>query len=52
MDTDRDFRWLVYKIVNIIREHAMQSRAVIATGVITNILVFISVISAYPWVRK
>jgi hypothetical protein len=46
------FSWLVFKIVEIIRHHAVQHGAVIATGVITNVLVIISVLSAFPWVRK
>lgn len=45
-------RWLVYKIVDIVRHYAHQHYAVIATGVITNLLVIISVLSAFPWIRK
>lgn len=45
-------RWLVFKIVTIIRERARQHDAVIATGIITNIFVLISVLSAFPWIRK
>lgn len=44
--------WLVYKIVDIIRYRAVQHSAVIATGVITNVAVIISVLSAFPWIRK
>ncbi len=44
--------WLVFKIVDIIRFRYMQHGAVIVTGVITNVLVFISILSAFPWVRK
>ncbi|KAN0089745.1 hypothetical protein V8E51_020005 [Hyaloscypha variabilis] len=44
--------WLVYKIVDIIRHRAVQNSSVIATGVITNTLVIISVLSAFPWVRN
>ena len=44
--------WLVFKIVDIIRHRAVQHGAVIATGIITNVLVIISVLSAFPWVRK
>ena len=50
--TDRLFSWLIYKIVDIIRHRAVQNSSVIATGVITNTLVVISVLSAFPWVRK
>jgi hypothetical protein len=51
-ETNGVFSWLVYKIVDIIRLHAVQHGAVIVTGVITNVLVIISVLSAFPWVRK
>ncbi|KAH8886134.1 hypothetical protein GQ53DRAFT_796966 [Thozetella sp. PMI_491] len=44
--------WLVFKIVDIIRHQAIQHGAVIVTGVITNVLVIISVLSAFPWVRN
>jgi hypothetical protein len=50
--TDIVYSWLVFKIVGIIRYRAIQNSAVIATGLITNILVIISVLSAFPWVRK
>ena len=50
--TNRVFSWLVFKIVDIIQHHAVQHNAVIVAGVITNILVAISVLSAFPWVRK
>ena len=46
------FSWLLFKIVDIIRHRAVQHGAVIATGIITNVLVIISVLSAFPWVRK
>ena len=42
----------MYKIIDIIRLHAITHSAVIATGVITNAFVLISVLSAFPWVRK
>lgn len=44
--------WLVYKIVDIIRYRAVQHPGVIATGIITNVFIIISVLSAFPWVRK
>jgi hypothetical protein len=50
--TDIISSWLVFKIVGIIRYRAVQSPAVIGTGLTTNILVIISVLSAFPWVRK
>lgn len=50
--TDRPLSWLVFKIVDIIKHRAMQHDAVLATGIITNAFVIISVLSAFPWVRK
>ncbi len=50
--TNRVFSWLLFKVVDIIRHRAIQPGSVIATGVITNVLVIISVLSAFPWVRK
>jgi hypothetical protein len=44
--------WLVYKVVDIIVHRDTQHDAVIATGVITCSAVIISVMSAFPWVRK
>lgn len=45
-------RWLIFKIVDIIRFRAVQHKAVIASGIITNVFIIISVLSAFPWVRK
>ncbi|KAL2268045.1 hypothetical protein VTJ83DRAFT_2891 [Remersonia thermophila] len=44
--------WLVYKIVDIIKYRAIQHPSVIATGIITNVAVIISVLSAFPWIRN
>jgi hypothetical protein len=44
--------WLVYKCVDIIRYRAVQHPAVIASGIITNFFIIVSVLSAFPWVRK
>ncbi|KAH5078261.1 hypothetical protein HBI73_170580 [Parastagonospora nodorum] len=44
--------WLVYKIVDIIRYRAIQHPAVIASGIITNVFIIISVLSAFPWIRN
>ncbi|KAF1970661.1 hypothetical protein BU23DRAFT_473456 [Bimuria novae-zelandiae CBS 107.79] len=43
--------WLLYKVIDIIRYHAVQHPAVLASGIVTNLLIFISVLSAFPWVR-
>jgi hypothetical protein len=45
-------RWLVYKIVDILRHRSIEQPTVIAAGIITASLVIISVLSAFPWVRK
>ncbi|KDQ13821.1 hypothetical protein BOTBODRAFT_133065 [Botryobasidium botryosum FD-172 SS1] len=44
--------WLIYKVVEIIIHGKINHRAVIVTGVITNVAVIISVISAFPWIRN
>ncbi|RGP64234.1 hypothetical protein FSPOR_8053 [Fusarium sporotrichioides] len=44
--------WLIFKITMMIRHRVMQDNAVIATGVITSILICISVLSALPWIRN
>ncbi|KAI5374829.1 hypothetical protein J4E82_006507 [Alternaria postmessia] len=44
--------WLVYKCVDIIRYRAVQHPAVIASGIITNFFIIVSVLSAFPWVRN
>ncbi|EEY22342.1 conserved hypothetical protein [Verticillium alfalfae VaMs.102] len=44
--------WLVYKVADIVVHRASQHGAVIATGIITSILVIISILSAFPWVRN
>lgn len=49
---DKADRWLVYKCVDIIRYRAVQHPAVIASAVVTNVFIIISVLSAFPWIRK
>ena len=44
--------WLIYNIVHIIRTRAQQHDSVVATGIVTSCFVIISVLSAFPWVRK
>lgn len=51
-DITNRIRWLVYKVVDIIRYRSVQHSSVIATGIITNVAVIISVLSAFPWIRK
>lgn len=42
----------MYKIVDIVRYRAVQHKAVIASGIITNVFIIVSVLSAFPWVRN
>ncbi|KAJ4355466.1 uncharacterized protein N0V89_003482 [Didymosphaeria variabile] len=44
--------WLIFKIVDIIRYRAVQHTAVLVSGIVTNIFIIISVLSAFPWVRN
>jgi len=44
--------WLIFKVVDILVHHAVNNPAVIVAGVITNILIIISIISAFPWVSS
>lgn len=44
--------WLIFKIVDIVRYRAVQHPAVVISGIITNIFIIISVLSAFPWVRN
>ncbi|KAL6705995.1 hypothetical protein ACN47E_006097 [Coniothyrium glycines] len=44
--------WLLFKIVDIIRYRAVQHPAVIVSGIVTNVFIIISVLSAFPWVRN
>jgi hypothetical protein len=44
--------WLLYKIVDIIKHRSVQHSSIVATGIVTSTLVFISILSAFPWVRK
>ena len=44
--------WLLYKIVDILIHRSIQHSSVLATGIITNVAVMVSILSAFPWVRK
>jgi hypothetical protein len=44
--------WLIYKVVDILQHRAVQHDSVVVTGVITSVLVLISILSAFPWVRN
>ncbi|KZV83649.1 hypothetical protein EXIGLDRAFT_307079 [Exidia glandulosa HHB12029] len=44
--------WLLYKVVEMFINHRVQHLAILVTGVLTNLAVFISIASALPWVRN
>jgi len=44
--------WLTLKVVNDFRLHNVNHNAVLITGTATNLVVLISAISAFPWVRN
>lgn len=44
--------WLLYHVIWLCAHASVQHRAVIATGIVTNIAIIISVLSAFPWVRN
>ncbi|CDO77044.1 hypothetical protein BN946_scf184403.g19 [Trametes cinnabarina] len=46
------FAWLIFRVVLIFIDHKDNHDAVLITGVITNIAVAISIVSAFPWVRN
>ncbi|KAF9012494.1 hypothetical protein BDQ17DRAFT_1419878 [Cyathus striatus] len=46
------FMWLVYRVVLIFIDHKDNHDSVLIMGVITNIVVGISIISAFPWIRN
>ncbi|KAK0212519.1 hypothetical protein DFS33DRAFT_1282269 [Desarmillaria ectypa] len=46
------FMWLIFRIILIFIDHKDNHDAVLIMGVITNLAVAISVLSAFPWVRN
>ncbi|KAG2015605.1 nonribosomal peptide synthetase 12 [Coprinopsis cinerea AmutBmut pab1-1] len=44
--------WLLYRVVTILINHRINHSSVLVMGVITNIIVMISIASAFPWVRN
>ncbi|KAF5316939.1 hypothetical protein D9611_003994 [Ephemerocybe angulata] len=46
------FIWLICRVVVILVNHKQNHDSVLAVGVITNVIVGISVASAFPWVRN
>ncbi|EJD44884.1 hypothetical protein AURDEDRAFT_166067 [Auricularia subglabra TFB-10046 SS5] len=44
--------WLIFKVVEIFIHHNVNHDAVLVMGVITNLAIIVSVLSAFPWVRN
>lgn len=44
--------WLLLKVINMFRNLDVQHDAVLIMGVVTNLAVMISALSAFPWVRN
>ncbi|KAK0460929.1 uncharacterized protein EV420DRAFT_1640436 [Desarmillaria tabescens] len=46
------FMWLIFRVILIFIDHKDNHDAVLIMGVITNLAVAISILSAFPWVRN
>ncbi|PFH52108.1 hypothetical protein AMATHDRAFT_140692 [Amanita thiersii Skay4041] len=46
------FMWLIYRVVTMFIDHRNNHSAVLTAGLVTNIAVAISIVSALPWVRN
>lgn len=46
------FLWLIYSTVTIFIDYKNNHDAVLATGVITNIVIGLTIMAAFPWVRN
>ena len=46
------FLWLFFKVVVILKEHKKNLKSTLATGVLTFIIVGVTIVSAFPWVRN
>lgn len=46
------FAWLIFKVALTFISHSANHDAVLITGVLTNIAVAVSILSALPWVRN
>lgn len=44
--------WLTYKVVNTVRNHVNENNAILTIGLLTNVAVIVTAISAFPWVRN
>ncbi|KAF9642277.1 hypothetical protein BDM02DRAFT_3068807, partial [Thelephora ganbajun] len=46
------FAWLIFKVILIFIDHSANHDAVLVMGVLTNLAVAVSILSALPWVRN
>ena len=46
------FLWLFFKVVVILKEHKKNLKSTLAMGVLTFIVVGVTIVSAFPWVRN
>lgn len=46
------FLWLIFRVATILINHKNNHDAVLVTGVLTNLVVGVSIASAFPWVRN
>ncbi|KAF9526634.1 hypothetical protein CPB83DRAFT_769970 [Crepidotus variabilis] len=46
------FLWLIFRVASILIDHRNNHDSILVMGVITNIIVGISIASAFPWVRN
>lgn len=46
------FAWLIFRVTLIFIDHKDNHDAVLIMGVITNLAVAVSILSAFPWVRN
>jgi len=46
------FLWLIFRVASILIDHRNNHDSILVMGVLTNIIVGISIASAFPWVRN
>ncbi|KAF8520833.1 hypothetical protein JB92DRAFT_2893781 [Gautieria morchelliformis] len=46
------FFWLIFKVTEVFMARAQNHEATLVMGVVTNLLILISVLSAFPWLRN
>ena len=46
------FLWLFFKVVVILKEHKKNLKSTLAMGILTFIIVSVTLVSAFPWIRN